>query len=1274
MPPSIPKHVVSDYARFIRSCGSRLLVITGAGVSTPSNIPDYRGPNGAYVKNKDYKPIQYQEFMGNHYNRQRYWARSMLGYGTVANAKPNVIHDVLADWQRAGRVLGIVTQNVDSLHIKAGATEVVELHGTLAEVVCQGCKHTIKRVDYQHILASHNPTWSHHLAKAPALSDNERLKVVIPPSHKSPGETAARGPSTTASPPPAAPAAGTGDPNNVRPDGDVDVALEFDKFKYPSCPSCDTGVLKPGVVFFGENIDPAVKQRAAKWVENASGILVLGTTLTTFSAFRLVREARGPVWCINQGPTRADDLFARKFEAPVQEMLPLIHDELMASPPASGLSAPGAAAASASTSSASGLHHQTGFSAAGSSSAAPSASHGGFGGYNPHRHLPPHPAPAPASKSPEEWALADLIDDLLQSSDEVPIKDFFEAVIGHNETYGVLLIGEEELNALMDACEQGQVMDQNFAREDLERLLHGLRNAMDEKRAAEADGAAGGGNAVAQTPARAGGGPNPHVTMTPAQRFAVEVLTPKFKQKHGEDYTLDLSFMNAPEGQDMLYVPTPALRRMDPREQQQWRRQQQLQQQQQQVQQAEAEQADDNAHREPAAGAAADDPSNWTFAKPQGLLNPHINDVAAHYFERDDAADELNGNGNGNNGFRGPTPPPTAPVPSPPPRQDYANFDGANGNGDDPFLTADHLEDDDQFQQQQEQEQATAEYFAQQREQWQRETASSQQLYQQQQRQQQQRYGGAVGGLAGAAATGAGDDHGDMLLEREEVIRQQRAELADLRAQLKKVTGEYEEAYRHAEAFSVDLDDARSRMKHNTKNLHLVRTKYMELNEQYKAAVDAEAARANEVAELREMLGDVESQRDEVAAERDMLAAHLQQARHEREALLDLVLHPEKQESAEAVEFLNALLAGLPPPQFAQSQQSQHQNQQVPVQQQQQQPGSLGAELMGAIGGAAADPDAALRTARLAEENAELRQTVDALYGQVQALQRGRAPGVDAEVQTTAPAQYVIGTQYHDFASGVPVEAYTEDHVTFSSERVPEAGGSGGAVDEDVAAGWVTEASIQVDSGVGTGTASARNPPPMLGDIEGVVEPGAIDHSRADMHDPGSPSARPMRRPRLTASSSGASSVSAASPLRNAVSASGSPQHARTASSPRNSKAGRTASFIQTSPYPAVAGSKPSRRHGDRVRALLEDTLSGNNATWAVPLAVAVALLVAIIAAALANPADSGLALPMYGGASLTFGSSSSAPAASASSASAAVGTHYCVFGVYESDVTAAPF
>ncbi|ORZ35370.1 DHS-like NAD/FAD-binding domain-containing protein [Catenaria anguillulae PL171] len=300
----------------------------GAGVSTPSNIPDYRGPNGAYVINKDYKPIQC-EFMGAHYNRQRYWARSMLGYGTVYNAQPNVIHTTLANWQRQRLIDGIITQNVDSLHLKgihlsthspalsfdplltpalkpstAGAnpTQTLELHGTLATVICQSCTYTQPRAAFQSTLLGLNPAWASH-----SLPVSERVKSVIPPTV-------------------------------TRPDGDTEnvTNLAFSTFKYPGCPKCTRGVLKPGVVFFGENIAPSVKDRAMEWVKQARGVLVLGTTLTTYSAFRLVKEVvedqagqTRQAWCVNEGRTRADGMWTGgKVEGKVQEVLSEVDKEL----------------------------------------------------------------------------------------------------------------------------------------------------------------------------------------------------------------------------------------------------------------------------------------------------------------------------------------------------------------------------------------------------------------------------------------------------------------------------------------------------------------------------------------------------------------------------------------------------------------------------------------------------------------------------------------------------------------------------------------------------------------------------------------------------------------------------------------------------------------------------------------------------------------------------------------------------------------------------------
>ncbi|KAI8911781.1 DHS-like NAD/FAD-binding domain-containing protein [Gorgonomyces haynaldii] len=253
-----------------------IAVLTGAGISHASGIPYYRGEEGIYTKNKNYKPIQYQEFMGYHNFRQRYWARSFMGYPRISNAQPNTTHKILTQLQRMVN-LSIMTQNVDGLHQKSGSKDVIELHGGLARVKCTNCGHIEDRLDFQHQLMEMNPETAQLMLETP---DN-------------------------------AP-----DVSSSNPDGDVDIKWDYDQFQYPSCVKCD-GILKPDVVFFGENLEPAVRDATFRRVDTCDGLLVFGSSLTVYSAFRLLKRAEAsgrPIAIVNVGPTRGDPLATLKID------------------------------------------------------------------------------------------------------------------------------------------------------------------------------------------------------------------------------------------------------------------------------------------------------------------------------------------------------------------------------------------------------------------------------------------------------------------------------------------------------------------------------------------------------------------------------------------------------------------------------------------------------------------------------------------------------------------------------------------------------------------------------------------------------------------------------------------------------------------------------------------------------------------------------------------------------------------------------------------------
>lgn len=259
----------------------RLVVLTGAGCSTESGIPDYRDAAGNWKRKP---PVQQREFVGQHATRQRYWARSLLGWRYFSKARPNAAHAALARLEAAGRVRHLITQNVDGLHQQAGSRAVTDLHGRLDEVQCLTCGARISRAVMQAELEARNPDW---LALSATLA----------------------------------------------PDGDADLdGEEFDRFDVPACADCG-GVLKPAVVFFGDSIPAADSQRALDEVQNADALLVVGSSLMVWSGFRLARAAAEqgiPVAAINLGATRADHLLQFKVATSCSVALNALCEELAA--------------------------------------------------------------------------------------------------------------------------------------------------------------------------------------------------------------------------------------------------------------------------------------------------------------------------------------------------------------------------------------------------------------------------------------------------------------------------------------------------------------------------------------------------------------------------------------------------------------------------------------------------------------------------------------------------------------------------------------------------------------------------------------------------------------------------------------------------------------------------------------------------------------------------------------------------------------------------------
>lgn len=263
--------------------GRRLAVLTGAGISTDSGIPDYRGPDSPPAN-----PMTIRQFTSSADFRRRYWARNHVGWRHMAKTLPNAGHRALAELERAGVVGGVITQNVDLLHTKAGSRAVINLHGTYARVVCLSCRHTISRSDLAELLEAANPGFTQ---RCDALA--------------------------------------------VAPDADAVVA-DTDSFTFVDCPAC-AGILKPDIVYFGESVPKEVVDQAYSLVDDAEALLVAGSSLTVFSGYRFVRHAaaRGlPVAIVNRGPTRGDDLATVKVDAGCSPMLTLLAEELPGRKPA----------------------------------------------------------------------------------------------------------------------------------------------------------------------------------------------------------------------------------------------------------------------------------------------------------------------------------------------------------------------------------------------------------------------------------------------------------------------------------------------------------------------------------------------------------------------------------------------------------------------------------------------------------------------------------------------------------------------------------------------------------------------------------------------------------------------------------------------------------------------------------------------------------------------------------------------------------------------------
>lgn len=259
--------------------GRRVVALTGAGCSTESGIPDYRG-EGTRARARN--PIRFSAYVEDPKARARYWSRAVVGWPKLSRARPNAAHRVLVQLEAAGALSGLITQNVDRLHHQAGSRAVVELHGALAEVRCLSCQTIEGRDALQDRLLGLNPSWRHLDAA-------------------------------------------------MAPDGDAELEDPVDRFRVADCQACG-GLLKPNVVFFGEQVPQATVDQAYAMVEDAEVLAVFGSSLAVFSGLRFVKRAKArgiPVAIINAGPTRGDPLADLKIDARLGEFLPRFRARLL---------------------------------------------------------------------------------------------------------------------------------------------------------------------------------------------------------------------------------------------------------------------------------------------------------------------------------------------------------------------------------------------------------------------------------------------------------------------------------------------------------------------------------------------------------------------------------------------------------------------------------------------------------------------------------------------------------------------------------------------------------------------------------------------------------------------------------------------------------------------------------------------------------------------------------------------------------------------------------
>lgn len=277
---------------FLQEHAPKVAILTGAGISTASGIPCYRGELGSY--SKGHKPVDHSEFISSSSKRARFWARSLRGYKYFASREPTLTHNVLQQLEADSLISGIITQNVDRLHHKAGSINVCELHGRGDTVGCvnKECNHSEIRVEYTKKMEKMNAHWM------------GEYNLVIEDATE---------------------------PKDIRADGDAHLTLSnYEDFQVPSCPKCND-ILMPQLTFFGGSIDVSIKDEAAKIIDDSDALLILGSSCSVYSAYRLVRAASTegkPIMMINIGETRVDDIVDIKLEYVVDDLFKDLKENL----------------------------------------------------------------------------------------------------------------------------------------------------------------------------------------------------------------------------------------------------------------------------------------------------------------------------------------------------------------------------------------------------------------------------------------------------------------------------------------------------------------------------------------------------------------------------------------------------------------------------------------------------------------------------------------------------------------------------------------------------------------------------------------------------------------------------------------------------------------------------------------------------------------------------------------------------------------------------------